>query len=38
MTKTRAAVYCELYGSVAERIKHTAFNIPTNREKSSNRV
>ena len=38
MTKTRALVCHRLFGSVAERIKHTAFNIPTYCEKSSNPV
>ena len=27
MTKTRAFVYHRLYGSVAEQVKHTTFNI-----------
>ena len=36
MTKTRALVYDELYGSMAKWIKHVSFNIPTYRKKSSN--
>ena len=38
MTITRALVYHRLCGSVVERIKHTAFNISTYRERGSNPV
>ena len=38
MTKTKALVYHRLCNSVAERIKHTTFSIPTYHEKISNPV
>ena len=36
ITNTRALVYLELYGSVAERINHTDFNMLNYREKGFN--
>ena len=38
MTTARALVYQRLYDFVTEWIGHTAFSIPTYREKSSNPV
>ena len=38
MTNTRALISHRLQGSVAERIKHEAFNILAYRRKSSNPV
>ena len=35
-TNTRALVYHGLYGSVAEQVNHTAFNMLSYREKSWN--
>ena len=37
-TNTRALIYLELYGSVAERIKHKASDMLTYCEKSLNPV
>ena len=36
ITNTRALAYLELYGSVAERINHTDFNMTNYREKGFN--
>ena len=38
MTTARTLVYHRLYDFVTEWIEHTAFSIPTYREKSSNPV